>query len=178
MCYFWGTEILTYEPVTQIKFWKKIEQIMIGDFIITFPDQVPIRVEHKICGNYDFGDNSRLFRLPMHRDRRLSHDLIVSARHSIFVEEDRFIRDAHFNHPVLQVEFDDITFASPQLFYLMACWNRSFEPVAEECLEINVSFGAPDFFHLILEDDLTYIIYVNGGVLSETTNSEFVERFQ
>lgn len=177
MCYFKGTEILIYDPITQLEIYRPVESVYKGDYVVTFPDHAPIRVDQKICGTSMFKDSSwigRKFCLPMHKFPTLTKNLYVTGEHSILVPWSVFEMNARKGHPEFKFEMDDAQNQNIELYYLMAVQSRNFFCVSKTDFE---GVDAVDFYHFILEGNVPYAVYINGGLLSETTTTDFVERF-
>lgn len=177
MCYFKGTDILVYDPTTQLEIYKPVEFICVGDYLATYPNHYPVRVEYKIRGNTITRTSSWInekYQLPLHKFLTLSKPLYVTGQHSILVNWQMFERYASPMHPILKYDFDDETDFKEEteedLYFLMAAHSRLFEYVREDFSD------ELELYHFILEGNIPFVIYVNGLLLSETTTTDYVDR--
>ncbi len=165
-CYNKNTTVLCVD-IYGNEVYKSIQDIVVGDKVVTYKHGLKAV---KMIGNNSMVNDpddllQSMYKLSKDKNPLLNDDLIVLGGHSLLVDKlstDEMVNTAkYWGNKIEKVDDKEL---------LLATVSEDFE----QCMDTDEY----TYYHLVLEEeadgvDRKYGIYVNGGVLSETTTEKF-----
>ena len=165
-CYNKNTTILCLDDFGN-EAYKSIQDILVGDKVLTYGHGIKAvkMIGHNSMTNNPEDELLSMYKMTKEKNSLLNDDLIVLGGHSLLVDHlstEQVVKTAkYWGNKIEKIDDKEL---------LLATVCEDFE----QCMD-NDEYT---YYHLVLEpeeegEDRKYGIYVNGGVLSETTTENF-----